>query len=218
MSSERGNLIIVSAASGSGKSTLVDQALTRLEGAERCVTCTTRAPRGTEVDGVDYHFLSLAEFERRIEAQDFLEYARVHGDKLYGTSRSSIEDSLSRGIDVFLVIDVQGAESVRLSMPDAVSIFILPPSRAALEQRLRSRSAAQNHNDESDLACRLESARREVHRYTEFGYVIVNDDRERAVDAMVGIVLAERCRGRGQREKIEEILNTFHEGEETTHA
>jgi guanylate kinase len=214
MSSDRGNLIIVSAASGSGKSTLVDLAMeclraTGAPAAERCITCTTRPPRGLERHGVDYHFLSLEEFERRIASDDFLEYARVHGTRLYGTSRSSVEEVLARGTDLFLVIDVQGAASVRARMPDAVSVFILPPSFEALEARLRSRSAAENYQDESDLAARLASARDEVRHFTEFDYVIVNDDRDRAAAALASVVLAERCRERVQRPHIADILKTF---------
>lgn len=218
MSSERGNLIIVSAASGSGKSTLVDMAIERLTNVERCITCTTRPPRGRERDGVDYHFLSVDEFERRIAADDFLEYARVHGDRLYGTSRMAVEEVLERGTDIFLVIDVQGAESVRDSMPEAVTVFILPPSYQALEDRLRRRSVAENHDDEEDLARRLASARREILEYTNFQYVIVNDDRERAAEALVSIVLAERCREQGQRSRIADILSTFQEGGDSIHA
>jgi len=214
MSSDRGNLIIVSAASGSGKSTLVDLAMEMLRAsgypaAERCVTCTTRPPRGAERQGVDYHFLSQEEFERRIAAADFLEYACVHGTRLYGTSRSAVEEVLARGTDLFLVIDVQGAASVRAKMPEAVSVFILPPSYEALETRLRGRSVAENHSDESDLAARLASARTEVRRYTEFDYVIVNDDRERAASALASVVLAERCRERVQHPRIADILQTF---------
>jgi len=214
MSSERGSLIIVSAASGSGKSTLVDLVIARLRSAgtvaaERCITCTTRRPRGLERDGIDYHFLSADEFERRIAAGDLLEYARVHGDHLYGTSRSAVESALDRGVTLLLVIDVQGAASVRAAMPDVVSVFIMPPSYEVLEERLRSRSLAEKHVDEHDLEARLESARREVTRYTEFDYVIVNDDRERAVDALASIVTAEACRERGQRERLREIVKSF---------
>ena len=218
MSSERGNLIIVSAASGSGKSTLVDMAQARLANVERCVTCTTRPPRGRECDGVDYHFLTVEDFERRISEGDFLEYARVHGERLYGTSRSAVESVLDRGTDVFLVIDVQGAESVRRSMPEAVSVFILPPSFEALEHRLRARSAIENFNDENDLARRLASARREITCYRDFDYVIVNDDRQGAAEALVSIVMAERSRERVQRGRIQDILNTFHQGGDSFHA
>jgi guanylate kinase len=223
MSSERGNLIIVSAASGSGKSTLVDLTMECLgamgaKPVERCVTCTTRPPRGVERDGIDYQFLSQEEFNRRITAGDFLEYARVHGGKLYGTSRSDVESVLTRGVDLFLVIDVQGAASVRARMPEAVSVFILPPSFEALEARLRSRSAAENHSDEKDLAIRLANARHEVLRFTEFDYVIVNDDRDSAASALASIVVAERCRERVQRKSIDEILKTFESEGGSLHA
>jgi guanylate kinase len=218
MWSERGNLIIVSAPSGSGKSTLVDLALAKLTRAERCVTSTTRRPRGQERQGVDYHFLSVEEFERRIAAGEFLEYARVHGDRLYGTSRASVEEGLARGADVFLVIDVQGAATVRAAVPEAVAVFVMPPSLASLEERLRGRSAAENHVDEQDLAARLAAAWREVACYSEFDYVIVNDDRERAVEALLSVVIAERHRTRLQRGRVQEILRTFENGGESFHA
>jgi guanylate kinase len=125
---------------------------------------------------------------------------------------------LARGVDVFLVIDVQGAESVRRSMPESVGVFILPPSFEALEHRLRARSAFENHRDEGDLARRLASARREIVCYRDFDYVIINDDRERAAEALVSIVMAERARERGQRRRIREILSTFTEGGESIHA
>ena len=216
MSSNRGNLFVVSAASGSGKSTIVDSLLSKLPRSERAITCTTRAPRGSERDGVDYHFLTVAEFERRIAEGDFLEYARVHGDRLYGTSREAVESALERGVDLFLVIDVQGAEAVRAKMPEAVTIFILPPSYALLEERLRGRSAAENHTDEQDLATRLATARAEVSRYSEFKYVVVNDDFDRAVNTLESIVIAERSHVAPQREQIEEILKSF--GVESLHA
>lgn len=215
MSSERGNIFVVSAASGSGKSTLVDAVLARSEGVTRVVTCTTRRPRGQERDGVDYHFLTTEEFERRIAAGDFLEYARVH-DRYYGASRAEVEPLLAAGTDLFLVIDVQGAAQVRKSMPEAVRIFVLPPSFASLEARLRKRCEIENYTDEEDLARRLATARHEVERYVEFDYVIVNDDLDRAVAALESIVQAEGSRIGPQREKIDSILNSF--GLESFHA
>jgi guanylate kinase len=217
MSSNRGKLFVISAASGSGKSTLVDALLERLGGrAKRVVTCTTRRPRGAERDGVDYHFLTVEEFERRIAAGDFLEYARIHGDRLYGTSREAVESELARGVDLFLVIDVQGAARVRAEMPEAVTVFVFPPSYASLEQRLRRRAAAENHTDEQDLATRLATARAEVCRYTEFQYVVVNDELDRAVEALECIVTAERSHVAPQRDQIQEILKSF--GVESLHA
>jgi guanylate kinase len=217
MSSKRGNLFVISAASGSGKSTIVEALLARLGGrAKRVVTCTTRRPRGAERDGVDYHFLTVEEFERRIAAGDFLEYARVHGDRLYGTSREAVEAELERGVDLFLVIDVQGAAEVRAKMPSAVTVFVFPPSYASLEERLRRRAAVENHTDEEDLATRLATARAEVRRYTEFQYVIINDDLDGAVETLECIVTAERSHVAPQRERIEEILKSF--GVESLHA
>ena len=215
MSSKRGNLFVVSAASGSGKSTLVDAVLARSENVTRVITCTTRLPRGQERDGVDYHFLTTEEFERRIAAEDFLEYAPVHG-RLYGTSRAEVEPLLAAGTDLFLVIDVQGAAKVRERMPEAVTVFVLPPSYASLEARLRKRCQIENHTDEEDLARRLATARHEVERYVEFEYVIVNDDLDRAVAALESIVEAEGSRVEPQREKIDSILNSF--GLESFHA
>ena len=215
MSNKRGNLFVVSAASGSGKSTIVDTILKRLDGVERVVTCTTRRPRGSERDGYDYHFLTVEEFDRRIAAGDFLEYSPVH-DRYYGTSRASVEPVLASGADLFLVIDVQGAAKVRAQMPEAVTVFVLPPDFASLEARLRRRCQVENHTDEQDLAGRLATARHEVRRFAEFDYVIVNDDLESAVAMLESIVRAERCRGAAQRERIDSILRTF--GGETFHA
>ncbi len=215
MSSNRGKLFVVSAASGSGKSTIVEHVLVRIAGTQRVVTCTTRAPRGSEQHGVDYHFLTVEEFERRIAAGDFLEYASVHG-RYYGNSREAVDSVLAHGIDLFLVIDVQGAEDVRAKMPEAVTVFVLPPSYESLESRLRLRNIADNHTDEQDLASRLATARAEVRRYAEFKYVIVNDDLERAVNALESIVVAERCHVAPQRDQIESILKSF--GVESLHA
>jgi guanylate kinase len=216
MSSERGNVIVISAASGSGKTTLVNRLIQDVDGLERAVTCTTRAPRGAEVDGVDYYFLSVEEFERRIGAGDFLEYAHVHGSSYYGTSRSLVEAKLEAGIDVVLVIDVQGAESIRAMMPDAVTIFVVPPSFDELVRRLRGRAVDENHNDGEDITRRLHHAFGEVRRMYEFDYVVVNDDLEEAISRLESIVRAERCRVRSQSVRLASILNTF--GGDKAHA
>lgn len=216
MLNRRGNLIVVSAASGSGKSTLADLVISRHERIERVITCTTRRPRGLERDGVDYYFLTVEEFERRIAAGDFLEYARVHGRNLYGTSRSFVDERLERGLDLLLVIDVQGAEQVRRGMAEATSVFILPPSFASLEERLRKRCMDENHFDEEDLASRLAAARDEVARFREFDYVIINDDLERAASALAAVVTAQRSTAQAQQSRIEEILKSF--GLESMHA
>lgn len=216
MSSDRGQLFVVSAASGSGKSTLVDRVTARLENTARIVTCTTRAPRGLERDGVDYHFLSTDEFERRIAAGDFLEYARIHGGNLYGTSRTLIDQALDSGRDMFLVVDIQGATAVRAALPDAVFVFILPPSYRVLEERLRGRAVEDGVADSADLIERLETARQEVRCVSEYSFVVINDELERASSVLESIVIAHRNRLEPQRERIDSILGTF--GRENAHA
>lgn len=216
MSSDRGQLFVVSAASGSGKSTLVDRVTARLENTGRVITCTTRAPRGQERDGVDYYFLSRDEFEHRISTGDFLEYARIHGGNLYGTSRTLLEQSLSSGRDMFLVVDIQGATAVRAAMPEAVFVFILPPSYRVLEERLRSRAIEDGVADSEDLAERLETARQEVQCVFEYSFVVVNDELERASTVLESLVIAHRSRLAQQRERIDSILGTF--GRENAHA
>ncbi len=216
MSSDRGQLFVVSAASGSGKSTLVDRVTARLENTGRVITCTTRAPRGQERDGVDYHFLTRDEFEHRISTGDFLEYARIHGGNLYGTSRTLLEQSLSSGRDMFLVVDIQGATAVRAAMPEAVFVFILPPSYRVLEERLRSRAIEDGVADSEDLVERLETARQEVRCVFEYSFVVVNDELERASTVLESLVIAHRSRLAQQRERIDSILGTF--GRENAHA
>lgn len=216
MSSDRGQLFVVSAASGSGKSTLVDRVTVRLEKTGRVITCTTRAPRGQERDGVDYHFLATEEFERRIQAGDFLEYARIHGGNLYGTSRTLLEESLESGRDMFLVVDIQGATAVKAALPDAVFVFILPPSYRVLEERLRARALEDGVTDAADMAERLETARQEVRCVSEYSFVVVNDELERASTVLESIVIAHRSRLAPQRERIDAILETF--GRENAHA
>ncbi|MBK6313681.1 MAG: guanylate kinase [Blastocatellia bacterium] len=216
MSSDRGQLFVVSAASGSGKSTLVDRVTARLENTGRVITCTTRAPRGQERDGVDYHFLTRDEFEHRISTGDFLEYARIHGGNLYGTSRTLLEQALSGGRDMFLVVDIQGATAVRAAMPEAVFVFILPPSYRVLEERLRSRAIEDGVADSEDLVERLETARQEVRCVFEYSFVVVNDELERASTVLESLVIAHRSRLAQQRERIDSILGTF--GRENAHA
>jgi guanylate kinase len=203
-SSERGNLIVVSAPSGAGKSSLAQRALNRIEGLKFSVSYTTREPRGEEKDGVDYHFVSEDEFRAMQARTEFLESAEVHG-YLYGTHRAAVDELLAQGLDVILDIDVQGAEQVRQRVPEAITVFILPPSREILEARLRSR----NLNEPSDLERRLSNAADEVRLYEKFHYVIVNDDLDRALASLEAIITAERCRLSRQVTYVESILNTF---------
>jgi guanylate kinase len=158
-------------------------------GIVRSVTHTTRPRRPGEEDGRDYHFLSQAEFERRRQAGGFLEWATVHG-YLYGTSRPDISRLCQQGLDVLLVIDYQGASSLRRQGVDALYIFILPPSLAALEERLRQR----NSDDDAAVRARLAIAPIEMAQYQHYDYAIVNDDLELATQQLQAIILADRCR------------------------
>ena len=197
----RGTLYIVAAPSGAGKSSLVNATLARDAQIALSISFTSRAMRPGEVDGRHYHFVSAAEFERMIAAGDFFEYARVHGD-WKGTARQSVEPQLKAGRDVLLEIDWQGARQVRAKIPDAVSVFILPPSRAALEQRMRKRG----QDSEEVIAQRLAAAREEMSHYGEFDYVIVNEDFETAVDEMCSIFTASRLRKDAQVARHAQLL------------
>ena len=188
-----GILFIISAPSGSGKSTLVAQVRSLVADLEFSVSYTTRAPRGSETSGREYNFVSVAEFEAMIARGEFLEYADVFGN-YYGTARRSLTDATARGRDLLLDIDVQGAEQVRERLPDAVSVFVLPPTPAILEARLRNRSRAEGSLDPEVIARRLNKARSEIGRYHRYGYVLINDVLELAVEELSAIVAVERSR------------------------
>ena len=187
-----GILFIISAPSGSGKSTLVNEVRKQLTGIEFSVSWTTRQPRGSEQDGREYHFTSREEFERMLAAGEFMEHAEVFGKDLYGTPRASLEQARLAGRDLVLDIDVQGAAQVRAAMPEAVSIFVLPPNPKVLRTRLRNRSRAEGVEDEAEVYRRLSEARKEIENYREYGYILVNDILDRAVAQLEAIVLAER--------------------------
>ena len=208
---ERGTLIVVSAPSGAGKSSLAERVLKRVEDLRFSISYTTREPRGTEQDGIDYYFVSEDEFQAMRERDEFLECAEVHGS-LYGTHEKPVEELLSQGFDVMLDIDVQGAEQVRRRVPEAISIFIMPPSCEVLEARLRSR----NLNSPADLDRRLRNAAIEVQLYDRFDYVVLNDDLDRALAQLEAIIIAERCYPDRQRNRIESVIATF--GGESYHA
>lgn len=187
--SMRGTLYIVAAPSGAGKSSIVNAVLARDPQISLSISFTSRQPRPGERHAEHYNFVSAEEFQRMIDAGDFFEHARVHTD-WKGTARQSVEPQLSAGQDVLLEIDWQGARQVRAKVPDAVSVFILPPSRAALEDRMRKRA----QDSETVIQQRLAAAREEMSHYGEFDYVIVNDVFERAVDEMHAIFTASRLR------------------------
>ena len=204
VSMTKGNLIIVTAPSGAGKSSLVHHALTNLGQLCYSISYTTRPPRGSEQDGADYHFIPLTEFRAMIERGEFLEYAEVHGN-YYGTHKATTERLLESGCDVIFDIDVQGAEKIVRQIREAVTVFILPPSRSVLEARLRLRRM----NTEEDLQRRLRNATWEIQRCKEFIYLIVNDDLEKACSALESIIIAERQRANRQKIIIDEIISTF---------
>ena len=190
---KRGHLFLVTAPSGAGKTSLVRALLQDHPNIRFSISYTTRPRRPNEVHSHDYHFVDKAEFQRMVEAGEFLEHAQVF-DNYYGTSRQAVETEMAAGRDVLLEIDWQGAAQVRRLMPEAVSIFILPPSRAELERRLRSRGT----DDDAVIARRLRDAVGDMSHWSEFDYVVVNDSFEHALTELSAVVT-----GRGQASRAE---------------
>ncbi|HXQ26650.1 MAG TPA: guanylate kinase [Candidatus Acidoferrales bacterium] len=197
-------VLIVSGPSGSGKSTLVQKIL-ELPGTMLSVSCTTRPPRKTESDGKWYNFVSEAEFQGMVERGEFLEYAQVFGKNWYGTPRKSLDDALALKKDLVLEIDVQGALQAKQKLPGAVALFVLPPSRADLEHRIRARG----QDSEDEIRRRLERARQEMLNYSSYDFAVVNDDLERAGREVQAIALGSRCRVARMEDRILDILNSF---------
>jgi guanylate kinase len=223
---------IVSAPSGSGKSTLVNELFKMVGHLDFSISYTTRPPRGSEQNGKEYFFVSREEFEAMVAADQFLEHAEVFGDErvrgeYYGTARRFLLEAEARGNDLLLDIDVQGASQVKAKIPDAVSIFILPPDREKLEWRLRHRG----EDSEEVIRRRLDTARREIENYSKYDYILVNNLLEQSADELKDIVLAERvlrsgakpsgeeaqrvataqaCRLEQARERVQPILASFH--------
>jgi guanylate kinase len=200
----RGLLFIVSAASGTGKTTLVERLVQAVPQLRMSRSYTSRPARNGEHDGVDYNFISRDRFQEMVRDGAFLEWADVFGN-LYGTSVADTELSLAHGEDVVLVIDVQGARQVRTRGIETVGIFVLPPSAAILERRLRGRSK----DSDEQIRRRLEVASTEVAEYAQYEYVVINDEVEAAVERLKAIVLAERARVRVMRPVAEGIRETF---------
>ena len=200
----RGILFVVSSPSGGGKGTLIQRVLNKVPNLSYSVSFTTRAPRNGEVDGREYFFVTPEKFEEMVAADEFLEWAHVHG-KLYGTARRQVVQEISQGRDIILEVDVQGAASVRTLIADSVSIFILPPSFEVLRQRLEARGT----DSPEELDLRLRNAPTELKDYSAFQYVIINDDADRAADQMTAIVEAERARLSRQGPRIKRVVEAF---------
>lgn len=200
-----GTLYIISAPSGAGKTSLVKALLERLAGISVSVSHTTRAPRPGEQDGVDYHFIDKAEFEQLVAAGDFLEHARVF-DNYYGTRRATVESRLEAGEDVILEIDWQGARQVFEAFPQAVKVFILPPSREALYQRLTGRG----QDSEAVITRRMRDAVSEMRHFDEYHYLIFNDDFDTALAELEALLRARRLRREAQQQRyaapLQELL------------
>jgi guanylate kinase len=197
-------VFIISAPSGSGKSTLTHRLVKEIPNLRFSISYTTRAPRGQEQDGKDYFFISPADFEARIAKGEFLEYAKVF-DHYYGTHTGELERAAAEGVDLILDIDVQGARQLKEKSPAAVSIFILPPSRQVLEERLRARS----QDSEPVIERRLRDAAEEIRNYKQYDYVLVNREVEASVDTLKSIVKATRSRRDRMEREIHPILETF---------
>lgn len=180
---------IISAPSGSGKSTLVNELLKLVPNLDFSISYTTRKLRGSEQNGKQYHFVSREEFEQMIRADEFLEHAEFDGN-YYGTARRFLHETGQKGHDLLLDIDVQGTAQIKQKLPEAVTIFVLPPDRKTLEWRLRKRS----EDAEAVIARRLLAASREIENYDKYDYILINDDLEESIDSLEAIVLSERLR------------------------
>jgi guanylate kinase len=203
-------VIVVSAPSGAGKSTVIGRVLRELGGMRVSVSHTTRPPRGDEKEGVDYHFVDAPTFEKLRDENRLLEFAEVHGNH-YGTAMTELMRAREEGVDLLLDLDVHGAAQVRQRLPDAVTVFILPPSYPELERRLRGRG----QDDEATIERRLSAAGRELGAFWHYDYAIVNDDIDACVRELKSIIRAARCRVPVVAERAREIEKTFQTKEET---
>jgi guanylate kinase len=204
MSSAEPLVLIVSGPSGSGKSTLVEKIL-ELSGTMLSVSCTTRQPRKTETNGKWYNFVTESEFQQMVACGEFLEYAQVFGKNWYGTPKKWLDQAQAQRKDLVLEIDVQGALQVKQKLPGAVAIFVLPPSRAELERRIRARG----QDSEDEIWRRLERARQEMLNYSSYDFAVINDDLRRATDDVQAIARGSRCRTARNEQRIREILKSF---------
>jgi len=225
-------IFIISAPSGSGKSTLVNEIRQIVPGLYFSISYTTRAPRGSETNGREYFFVSRPEFEEMLKKDEFLEHADVFGN-YYGTAKRFLREAKEREHDLLLDIDVQGAEQIKKKLPEAVSIFILPPDRKTLESRLKKRS----EDSPEVIDRRLATATREIENYPKYDYILVNDRLEESTECLRSVLLAsrlrrsgvppsaaereiitgaERCRLENMRERVKQILDSFRKGDSAT--
>ncbi|SNZ10272.1 guanylate kinase [Persephonella hydrogeniphila] len=184
----KGELFVLSSPAGGGKTTIANSLIKEIPNLKRVVTCTTRKPRPNEKNGVDYFFLSKDEFEERIKKGDFLEYAVVHGN-YYGTPRKEVEEELSKGYDLILVIDVQGMRQIKKNKQDVITVFILPPSIEELVRRMKKRG-----DSEEEIKKRLETAKKEIPAWKEYDFVVINDILEEAKEKIKQIILVQRLK------------------------
>lgn len=199
---DNGLLIVVSGPSGAGKGTIYHSVIERLPAIKKSVSVTTRAPRAGEIEGVHYFFRTEAQFAAMQKKDGFLETAAVYGH-FYGTPKARMLEILARGEDAMLEIDICGAMQIKRHYPDSVLIFIMPPSLALLEERLRGRRT----DSEESIALRLKEARRELKEYERFDYVVVNDVLEKAINEVTAVITAERCRSARCRSAAQKIIN-----------
>lgn len=185
-----GTLIVLSGPSGAGKGTICSELLKQDESLKLSISMTTRSPRGKEVDGEDYYFVTKEEFEERISNGEFLEYAKVHGDNYYGTPKDKVEKALMEGDDIILEIDIQGALEVKEKMSEGIFIFIMPPSMRELRDRLVKR----NTETKEKIIERFKNAYKEINEVTKYNYIVINDEVDIAVEKVKAIILAEKCR------------------------
>jgi len=195
-------VFIISAPSGSGKTTLANLLRQQVPGLLFSVSSTTRKQRGSEQDGREYYFVAREEFEKMLAQDEFLEHAEVHGN-FYGTPRRFLREAGQSGQDLLLDIDVQGEEQIKAKLPEAVAIFVLPPSKQVLEKRLRDRSYAEKIQ-EANVQGRLLAAAREVEKYPNYDYILVNDHLDRSIEQLKAIVLSERMRRSGRKLSAED--------------
>ncbi len=199
---QKGHLFVLTAPSGTGKSTIIELVRGNLEEVCYSISYTTRAPREGEVNGVDYHFVSRQDFEKMIQAREFIEWAVVY-DQLYGTSMSGVASTVSSGKDLLLDLDIQGAREVKRQFPESTSIFILPPSLEVLHERLQKRSL----HDDTNIDVRMKKAVEEIRRCKDYDFLIVNDDLDQAVREVKAIIVAQRAE---TKRRLPSVQKVFH--------